>query len=312
MAESFTVEYVARAFEDVKNWGKWGSDDERGALNYITEKKRAAAAALISDGAQVSCALDFPVEPSPDNPHPAQHMMLVAGDACCNPLAPNPQMSMDFIGISFHGMASSHIDALCHVFVDKQMYNGFLAQDVLSTGATRNSIMAARDGIAGRGVLLDIPRLRGVEWLELGGSISVDDLDAAEKQQGVRVDEGDILLIATGRDARREKHGRWQPVEEGLAGLDPSCISWLHERKIAVLGSDGISDMLPGLGLNDWMTPIHQCCLVAMGVHLLDNLALADLGAACAERNRWEFFFSVSPLRIAGGTGSPVNPLATF
>ena len=312
MAESVTAEYMARIFEEVKNWGKWGSDDERGALNYITEKKRAAAAALIRDGVQVSCALDFPVDPSPDNPHPALHMMVVAGDACCTPGAPGLQMSMDFIGISYHGMASSHIDALCHFFVDKQMYNGFPAEDVLSTGATRNSIMAARDGIAGRGVLLDIPRLRGVEWLELSDTISVDDLDAAEKEQGVNVEEGDILLIATGRDARREKHGRWEPVVEGQAGLDPRCIPWLHERKIAVLGSDAISDSLPGTGLADWAMPIHQCCLVAMGVHLLDNLELATLGAACAERNRWEFFLSLSPLRIAGGTGSPVNPLAIF
>ena len=312
MAESVTAEYVTRVFEEVKNWGKWGNDDERGALNYITEKKRAAAAALVRDGVQLSCALDFPVEPSPDNPHPAQHMMVVAGDACCDPRAPGLQMSMDFIGISFHGMASSHIDALCHVFVGKQMYNGFPAEDVLSTGATRNSIMAAREGIAGRGVLLDIPRLRGVGWLELYDRITVDELEAAEKEQGVRVDEGDILLVATGRDARREKLGRWQPFEEGLAGLDPRCVPWLHERKIAVLGSDGISDMLPGLGLEDWMMPIHQCCLVAMGVHLLDNLDLGTLGAACAERNRWEFFFSVSPLRIDGGTGSPVNPLAIF
>ena len=312
MAESVTAEYVARVFEEVKNWGKWGSDDERGALNYITEKRRAAAAALVRDGMQVSCALDFPVEPSPDNPHPAQHMMVVAGDACCDPRAPDLQMSMDFIGISFHGMASSHIDALCHVFVGKKMYNGFPAADVLSTGATRNSIMAARDGIAGRGVLLDIPRLRGVEWLELHDRITVEELEAAEKEQGVRVDEGDILLVANGRDARREKLGPWQPFEDGLAGLDPRCVPWLHERKIAVLGSDGISDMLPGLGLEGWMMPIHQCCLVAMGVHLLDNLDLGTLGAACAERNRWEFFFSVSPLRIDGGTGSPVNPLAIF
>jgi kynurenine formamidase len=239
-------------------------------------------------------------------------MMVIAGDACCNPQAPGLQMSTDFIGISFHGMASSHIDALCHVFVDRQMYNGFSAEKVLSTGAQRNSIMEVSEGIAGRGVLLDIPRLRGVEWLEPTDRITADELDAAEREQGVAVEEGDILLVSTGRDARRAKLGRWEPVAEGLAGLDPRCIPWLHERKVAVLGSDAISDMLPGLGLPDWAMPIHQCCLVAMGVHLLDNLALANLGAACAERNRWEFFLSVSPLRIAGGTGSPVNPLAIF
>ncbi len=312
MAEAVTADYLERVFEEVKNWGKWGRDDERGALNYITEKKRTAAAALIRDGVAVSCALDFPVEPSPDNPYPAQHMMVAAGDACTDPRHGGLQMSADFIGIAFHGLASSHIDALCHVFVREQMYNGFGAGDVLSIGATRNSIMAVRDGITGRGVLLDIPRLRGVEWLELGHRVDVDELEAAEKEQGVRIEEGDILLIGTGRDARRAALGRWEPVADGLAGIDPRCIPWFHERRIAVLGCDGISDPLPGSGVEDWPAPVHQCCLVAMGVHLLDNLELGTLAGGCAERNRWEFFLSVAPLRIPGGTGSPVNPIAVF
>ncbi|MCH2169574.1 cyclase family protein [Myxococcota bacterium] len=314
MAEEVTSEYVGRVFEQVKNWGKWGADDQRGALNYITDEIRASAASLIQDGACVSCALDFPVEPSPNNPHPAQHMMVVAGDACCDPRAPGLEMTMDFIGIAFHGMASSHIDALCHVLVDGKMYNGFPAGEVLSTGARKGSVMAASDGITSRGVLLDIPRLRGKPWCDVTDRIQPEDLEAAEREQGLEVREGDILLIGTGRHARQDELGPWQPMGEGggLAGLDPRCIPFLHERRIAVLGSDGIQDAMPGYGLEDWAVPIHQCCLVAMGVHLLDNLDLRALSAACAERNRWEFFLSVSPLRVAGGTGSPINPIATF
>jgi len=312
MAESLTTADLERMFESVKNWGRWGAEDERGALGFIDDAKRARAAALAREGVAVSCSLEFPVTPGPDNPTPAQHHMVLAGDAPEGSGVPHLETAMDYIGISFHGMATSHIDALCHVFVRGQMYNGFRASDVKSTGALRNSIMAARDGIVSRGVLLDVPRLRGVPWLEPGEAIERAELEAAERAQGVRVEEGDVLLVATGRDARRAARGPWEPVSEGLAGLHPNCIPYLHERRIAVLGSDGISDPLPPSGIEGWPIPVHQCCLVAMGVHLLDNLELGRLGAACGARGRWEFLFSVAPLRIERATGSPVNPLALF
>ena len=302
---------MAELFEAVKNWGRWGAADERGALNFITPDKTAAAARLIQEGVSVSCALEFPTRPAPDNPRPAQHMMVVAGDACTESGMPGMESAMDFIGVAFHGMAVSHIDALCHVFVNEVMYNGFPARDVKSTGATKNTIMAAKDGVVGRGVLLDIPRHKGVEWLERGERISPDDLEAAEDAQHVRASEGDILLISTGRDARRAAFGAWPPLE-GLAGLDARAVPWLHERRIAALGSDGVSDAIPNADTEGWPMPIHQCGIVAMGLHLLDNLRLDTLAAACAERNRWEFFFMLAPLRVKRGTGSPVNPLAVF
>jgi kynurenine formamidase len=251
------------------------------------------------------------VNPSPENPNPAQHHMLRAGDAAVIP-GVGLEASMDYIGIAFHGMATSHIDALCHVFVGERMYNGFPAGDVKSTGALRCSVMAARDGIVSRGVLLDVPRARGARWCEPGERIRRAELEAAEHAQGARVEEGDVLLVATGRDARRAVHGPWDPNAVGLAGLHPDCIPWLHERRIAVLGSDGVSDPLPGLRVPGWPIPVHQCCLVAMGVHLLDNLALAELCDACASRGRYEFLLVVAPLRVEGGTGSPVNPIAVF
>ena len=194
--------------------------------------------------------------------------------------------------------------------MDGKLYNGFSIHDVKSNGARRGSIMAARDGIVGRGVLLDIPRLRGVAWLEPRERILPDELERAEAAAGLRVGEGDLLFVATGRDARRAARGPWSPNVEGLAGLDARCVPWLHERRISVLGGDGVSDGLPGAATLGWPLPLHQCCLVGMGVHLLDNLALAELAAACAERKRWEFLLTVAPLRVAGGTGSPVNPIA--
>ncbi len=311
MADEITADWCRKTFESVKNWGRWGADDQRGALHYITPELRARAARTVRDGVTVSCSLDFPVVPSVENPMPALHHMVVAGDACTT-LGAGLETALDFIGISFHGMATSHIDALCHVFVGETMYNGFPASDVKSIGALKNDILAARDGIASRGVLLDIPRLHGRPWLELDERIRPADLEAAERAQRVRVEEGDILLVSTGRDARRAKFGPWSPNGKGLAGLHPTCIPWLHERRIAVLGSDGISDGLPGLEVPEWSVPVHQCCLVAMGVHLLDNLDLSRLAAACAERERWEFLFTVAPLCVRGGTGSPVNPIAIF
>jgi kynurenine formamidase len=306
-----TKEWLDKIFEQVKNWGRWGDDDQAGALNFITPAKRAAAAALVSEGVSVSCSLDFPVLPAADNPHPALHHMIQAGDSCTGSGMGGLEASMDFIGIAFHGMATSHIDALCHVFVNETMYNGRPASEVKSVGAMSNAITVARDGIVSRGVLLDIPRLRGVDWLEPGEKIGPDELEAAEAAQGVTVGEGDILLVATGRDARRDKHGAWGPME-GMAGLGGDCVPWIHERRIAVLGSDGISDAIPSTDIEEWPVPLHQCCLVAMGVHLLDNLNLAGLSEACATHSRWEFLFTVAPLPIDGGTGSPVNPLAVF
>jgi kynurenine formamidase len=302
---------LERLFEQVKNWGRWGAGDERGALNFVTDAKRASAAALVREGLAVSCARELPVLPSPENPNPAQHHMLRAGDAAVIP-GVGLEASMDYIGIAFHGMATSHIDALCHVFVGGRMYNGFPVGDVKSTGAQRCSVMAARDGIVSRGLLLDVPRARGARWCEPGERIRRAELEAAERAQGARVEEGDVLLVATGRDARRAVHGPWDPNAVGLAGLHPDCIPWLHERRIAVLGSDGVSDPLPGLRVPGWPIPVHQCCLVAMGVHLLDNLALAELCDACAARGRYEFLLVVAPLRVEGGTGSPVNPIAVF
>lgn len=296
-------------FEQVKNWGRWGKDDQAGALNLITNDVRKAAAACVRHGRAVSCAYELAVQPAVDNPHPALHMMIAGGDDCLVPDL-GLETTSDFVGIAFHGMATSHLDALCHVHVDGKMYNGFPGTDVKSTGAKRNSVMCARDGIVSRGVLLDMPRTLGLPWLEPGTAITPDQLEQAEAKQGLRVREGDILLVATGRDARREALGRWHPLEQGLAGLHHECLPWLHERGVAVLGSDCISDVVPLSGECGWCMPIHQVTLVAMGVHLLDNLNLGDLMKACAELSQWEFQLTIAALRIEGGTGSPVNPIA--
>ncbi|MGE0386857.1 MAG: cyclase family protein [Gammaproteobacteria bacterium] len=309
MSTAWTSQRMQALFDSVKNWGRWGSEDQAGALNFITAAKRLEAARCVIAGESVSCARDLAVQPAPDNPHPALHMIVQGGDDCVSP-GSDLEATMDFVGVAFHGMSTSHIDALCHIFVDGRMYNGFPGLEVRSTGARFGSIMCARDGIVSRGVLLDLPRVLGRRWLEPGEAIMIEQLEAAERAQGVTAGTGDILLVATGRDARRAEHGPWSVGELGLAGLHAECAAWLHRREIAVLGCDGVSDCFPGLGIPGWSAPIHQCAIAGMGIHLLDNLRLDALADACARHGRWSFQLTVAPLRVDRGTGSPINPIA--
>jgi kynurenine formamidase len=300
---------LQQIFEQVKNWGRWGVEDEAGALNYLTPDHVRRAAALVRDGVTISLASDFPVQLAPDNLYPAQHMMVMGGDARKDHGVPGLETALDYIGISYHGMACSHIDALCHVFVDGRMYNNRDALEVRSTGARHNDIMAARDGIVGRGLLLDLPGLRGVDWLEPDTVIEPEELIECEQHQGVDIHEGDILLVSTGRFERRASLGPWDTQTVGLAGLSARCAALLHQRRIAALAGDGVNDPLPSATIEGWAMPLHMCCLVGMGVHLFDNLDLSQLAWECRARRRYEFLFSAAPLRVVGGTGSPVNPL---
>ncbi len=296
--------------QQLSNWGRWGPDDERGTLNYVTPEVSAAAAALVSEGVTVSCALELAKTPAADNPTPVTHFMTGAGDVSGLGGVRGLEATGDGFVISPHGMANTHIDALCHILDQGKMYNGYPASEVLSTGAAKNSIMALEQGVSTRGVLLDIARLRGEHWLEPGYGIGVDDLEAAEAAQGISVRSGDILLIRTGRDNRREAEGATPPFA-GMAGLLMETLPWIREREVAILGCDGVSDVIPS-NVEGSPLPIHHIIITYMGVHLIDNARLGPLGAACAGRRRWEFLLTIAPLRLVGGTASPINPIAMF
>jgi kynurenine formamidase len=295
-------------YETLKTWGRWGGDDERGALNHLTPARRRAAAATVHDGLSVSLARDLLTEPSPENAHPVRHHMLAAGDARDANGIPGYEAARDYVGLDIHGLTTTHVDALSHMFVRGEMYGGRPAADVRSDGARSNTVMSMADGVVGRGVLLDVPRALGTAFLDHGELVTVADLEAAEAAGDVRVGPGDIVLVAWGRDARREAKGSF----DGMSGLHPECLPWLHERDVAMLGSDGISDPMPFLGIADWPFPVHQIGITAMGLHLVDNMALGALAELCTSLGRWSFLFTMAPLRIPRGTGCPVNPVAVL
>lgn len=290
---------IDRMMTELSNWGRWGKDDQLGAINLITPAKRKQAAALVREGVSVSLAHDVEKERAADVSSPFQHTMTF----------PLP-FSMDAYSVNYHGYAHTHLDALCHMFYQGKMYNGFLQEEVTQKGAGRLSILNLKQGVFTRGILMDIARLKGLPYLEPGTAIYAEDLEAWEKKAGVKVSSGDVIFIRTGRWARRAAVGPWD-VGKHSAGLHASCARWLKQRGVAILGSDAASDVLPsqveGIGL-----PIHQLVLVALGVNIFDNCDLEAISEATAKRNRWEFLLTAAPLAVPGGTGSPLNPIATF
>ena len=292
-------------YERLRAQVPWGPDDRRGALNYITQAEVLAARGEVRLGRAVSLAAPVEDWPAPDNPDPARHQMIepLGGDA-----GPGLSFSLDRIAMNVHGNADSHVDALCHVIFDGKLYNGVPADTVTAAGAAELSIAVAADGIVGRGVLLDVPRSRGVPWLEPGDHVTADDLFAAERDQGVRIGRGDIVLVRVGHRLRRTELGPWDAAA-ARAGLHPALLAVAAERQIAALGSDGNNDTAPSIAEGvDF--PVHVLAVNALGLHLMDYLEFAELAPLCEREGRWSFLCMIAPLRLPTGTGSPVNPIA--
>jgi kynurenine formamidase len=295
-------------FRDLSSWGKWGVDDERGALHLLTPARVAAAARLVRDGVTVTLSLPVNTHRGAHNPMPADHHMTALGSQ--GPATNSVRFNKDYIGADYHNDGHTHIDGLCHVAYEGKLYNGRPEGAVTEHGAPVDSIETLKDGLVGRGVLLDIPRARGVPWLEPGEHIFRADLEAAELTQEVSVQEGDILLVRIGHARRLAELGPWNTAE-AKAGLHPTAMPFVAERGVAALGSDGNSDTAPS-STEGVDFPIHVLAITAMGIHLLDYLQFEDLRSSCETRRRWEFLFVGAPLFIVGGTGSPLNPLAVF
>ena len=291
--------------KEVSNWGRWGKDDQLGAINLITPQKRREAARLVKEGVSVSMARSVEKEVAADNPRPFVHKMDSWGEGT------DGQWAGDTYTVQYHGYAHTHMDSLCHLFHNDKLYNGFSRDVVTANGATKLHIHNLKSGIFTRAILFDIPRLRGVEWLEPGSPIFPEELVAWENRIGTKVKPGDVIFIRTGRWARRAAKGPWSADGEGAAGLHASCARWLKNRDIAMIGSDAASDVLPS-GIPGISHPVHMLVLHAMGVHIFDNCDLGAVAEKAAELKRWEFLVTASPIAVEGGTGSPLNPIATF
>ena len=299
---------IERLMDELSNWGRWGPDDQLGAANLITPEKRLEALALATEGVTVSLAHRVLQDEADDVPLPFGRRMLGVPDA---------EAASAFFGgvsdnyqVSYHGYSHSHIDSLCHILHKGQMYNGVSQDTITEAGCSNASIVNLQGGIVTRGVLVDVPRLKGVPYLEPGTPIYMEDLDAWEEMAGVTVRPGDAVFIRTGRWARRAEVGPWT-ISENAAGLHASTMPWFRSRDVSFLGSDAALDVVPSL-VEDVRLPVHLLTIVAMGVDLFDNQDLEALAETAASLNRWEFTLVAAPLAVENGTGSPVNALAIF
>ena len=256
------------------NWGRWGKDDELGSFNLVTEGKRKQALSLAKNGVSVSLAHNPLKEMADDNPSPFEHTM-------------NRGFTTDTYKVSYHGYAHSHMDALCHILYKGQTFNGHPTAEInTDKGCTKMSIDKLKSGVITRGILLDIPRLKNVPYLEPS------------------------TPVYTERWARREKLGPWR-VAQNAAGLHASVAPWIKARGVSFAGSDDALDVVPSL-VEGQPLPVHTLFITALGINLLDNQDLEAVAETAARLNRWEFLLMVAPIPVTGGTGFPVNALAVF
>ncbi|MEO8048989.1 MAG: cyclase family protein [Acidobacteriota bacterium] len=269
----------------------------------MTAAKRKQAIRLAKNGALVSLAHNPLTEEAEDNPSPFEHSM--------NPTVSRPlQVSLvDTYKVSYHGYAHSHIDALCHILYKDHTYNGYVRADVeTAKGCAKLGIENLKNGIVTRGILIDIPRLKNLPYLEPGTAVYVEDLEAWERKVGLKIEAGDAIFLRTGRWARRQKLGPWN-VAQNSAGIHASVASWIKARGVAFLGSDDALDVLPS-GVEGVTLPVHILMITALGINLLDNQDLEVLADTAVRLKRWEFMLTVAPVPVTGGTGFPVNALA--
>ena len=285
-------------FREFSNWGRWGADDERGTLNLITPAKTRQAAALVRSGITVSLAHNPMPRAAPDNPDAAfDHVM-------------GQSLRSDTYTFTYHGYGVSHIDALCHFLHNGRLYNDVPPSATTSEGCGKNGIQNLKNGIVTRGVLLDIPRLKGVPYLEPATPIYIEDIEAWERRAGVTISGGDAIFVYTGRWARREALGPWR-VSGNSAGLHASVIPWIKERDVAFVGSDAATDVMPSM-VEGITQPLHTFLIAGLGSNIFDNMDLEALAETAARENRWEFMLTAGPIPVTGGTGSPLNPIAVF
>jgi kynurenine formamidase len=316
MSAPITADRVREWGRRYSNWGRWGPDEELGAINFITPERILAATSLPRSGQVISCALNFdhkgPQTGSGPRHNPIHTMIIDGADAIAGAQDGIPggfQYADDSVTMPLQ--CGTQWDALAHVFYDGKMYNDRDISLVTSRGARKNSIDALKNGVVGRGILLDIPRFRSELWLENGTAIGPEELDACAEAEGVSIESGDIVLVRTGMMTRCLDEGSWDGYCGGPApGLSIHCAPWLYDREIAAACTDtwGL-EVLPNETV-DCFQPLHMISLRNTGVLFGEIFHMDALAEACAEDGRYSFLFTAPPLPITGAVGSPINPLA--
>lgn len=282
-------------FAQCNNWGRWGDDDQRGTLNLITPDTRQAALTLARRGRLVSLARDIIPNPNLD------YQMLFPDTR------ERSDVGMDYFGMVFHGTAFTHMDALCHISYDGKIYNGRAFEPSLSNaGADWGALDPWFEGVTTRGVLLDVAAGRPEGYVTTGHPVTPLDLDAAAARAGLTIEPGDAVVIRSGRAL----YEATQPYSSGpRPGLHIACITWLRQHDVAAIAWD-MHDERP-TGYAGLQFGVHLA-IPLLGLCLIDNTYPERLVTACAEEGRCEFLFTATPLRLVGGTGCPVHPLAIF
>jgi kynurenine formamidase len=304
--EFTSYEDVWRYLRQARNWGRWGENDQLGALNLITAEKRRRAATLVRKGEIVSLSRPFPLERAPNNPIPAERRTTMVERG------PTAGSAVDYLGINTHGTASTHLDALCHVWDQDGMWNGRdPAREVTTDGVQFGGVEAFAAGIVTRGVLLDVPRHRGVPYVTQDQPVTGPELAAIARETGTEIAPGDAVVIHSGRERWDEENPPWGTgsLDVGSSrrpGLHVSCLPFLRNVDAALL----VWDMMDARPNAFNVAFAVHAAIWAFGVVLIDNALVEPLARICARERRWEFQFCVAPLPIKGATGSPVNPLA--
>jgi kynurenine formamidase len=303
------VDDVRALGKRLSNWGRWGDDDERGTTNLLTPERVAAAAALVRRGAVFDLGIPFDAQ-GPQTGRGTRlnpiHLMSATGEGQAFP--GGFRYADDYVVMPLQ--CATQWDGLAHVFYDDQLYNGFPASDVTPRGTAHNAIDKQGKGLAGRGVLLDLARLRDVPWLAGGHVITPAELDAACAAQGVEVGAGDILMFRTGWRRLLVEQGDREEFMGAEPGLGIACCEWLRERDVAAVCSDNWAiEVLPGEdpAVN---LPVHMVLIRDVGLTLGEMFDLEELATNCAADGVWECFFCAPPLKVTGAVGSPINPLA--
>jgi kynurenine formamidase len=296
----------------LSNWGRWGVDDEKGTLNFITAEKIRAAAQSVTSGKVFELSIPIQSDAPPWNGRAKRtqplHLMSAMPVPGADRSASDGMFACDD-WITMPLQATTQWDSLAHVGYDDYLYNNVHVSAVTVSGATQNSIDKALPGVVGRGVLLDIARLRNVDWLDGGHAIMPRDLDEAERTQGVVVGSGDCLLLRTGwrLKAIREGWAGWLAEEPGLA---IETAQWLYDREVAAIACDNHAVEVEPTQIASKALPLHAVLIRDMGMPLGEIFDLEALALDCAEDGQYSFLFCAPPLRITGAVGSPVSPIA--